>query len=62
MARVDDRRAKNQILRGIADDGELGQHHEIRAAGRRPLACASNAREVAADVADRRIELRERDG
>ncbi len=41
---------------------ELGQHDEIGAAGGRLVARAPDAREVAVDVANCGIELRERDG
>ena len=60
VARVDDRRAKHEIFRGISDDGKFGKHDEIRSQRRRFSASLSNASEVAGDVADGGIELRER--
>ena len=51
-----------EIFGRISDERELGQHDEIGAAGGRSIARAPDAREVAVDVADRGIELCERDG
>ena len=52
---------QDQIFGRIAGDDELGRDHEIGALLRRRGARAAEGRDVASDVADRRVELRQGD-
>ena len=52
---------QDQIFGRIAGDDELGRHHEIGILLRRLGARAAEGRDVARDVADRRVELRQGD-
>src|SRR5581483_2355731 len=54
-------RLEDQVLGRIAGDGELGEQHEIGAERRRLGARAARLLGIAVDIADDRIELRERD-
>ena len=53
------RRLQDEVLGWIARDEEFGKHHEIGAEGGRLGAGGADARDIARDVADRAIDLRE---
>ena len=56
------RRLEHQVFRRIAGDEQFGKGDDIGALARRLRARDAGALEIAGDVADNRIELRQRDG
>ena len=56
-----ERRLEHQVFRRIAGDEQLGKRHEIGAQRGRLVARAAHLVGIAGDVADGRIELRQRD-
>ncbi len=52
--------AQQQILRGVAGEGELAEQHELRAGLTGVIEARTDARRVAGDVAHRGIHLAER--
>ena len=61
-ARRLERGLEHEVLGRIARDEQLGENHQVGALGGRGGAPAAYFLGVAGDVADGRIELRERDG
>ena len=52
---------QHQIFRRVAGDEQFRQHHEIGAVGLRLVARRARLGGVAGDVADRRVQLRQRE-
>ena len=52
---------QQQVLRRIARERELREHHELAARIARPGDPVAHLRGIALEVADRRVDLRERD-
>ena len=61
VARINHRRAQDEVFRRVADNRQLGEHHEIGARSSCGVARAANALEIAFDVSDCGIDLREGD-
>jgi hypothetical protein len=59
--RFDQRRPQHEVFRGIADEHQLGEHHEIGALCRSFVAHPPDERRVAGHIADRRVQLHEGD-
>jgi hypothetical protein len=59
--RLDERRAKDEIFRGVADQHQLGEDDEIGAARCGLVTRGPDEGGVAGEVANRRIDLGERD-
>jgi hypothetical protein len=50
-----------QVAGRVAGQRQLGKNHHLRLLGMRLRGCATHQGDVAVDVADRRIQLREGD-
>ena len=57
--RFDESRPEHQILGRVADEDQLWKHDEVGAQGGGLIAGAADDREVAGDVSDDRIDLRD---
>src|SRR5918996_2619259 len=58
---ADEARPQQQVLRGVAGDGELGEEDEVCAAAARLAEPLEDPGAVALEIADDRVELRERE-
>ena len=54
-------RLQHQVLRRIAEDEMLAQHHKVRASGFRLCVCAPGQGKVPGNITDHRIKLRRKD-